>query len=314
VLVANKNVLDLRVNMGISQFFLTCVYGNPNSSQRNQGWERLSRLALQRKEVWGMVGDFNEILHNGEKLGGPRRCDASFSDFSNMLKLSDMTELNSTGNGFTWGGKRNDLWIQCKLDRCFENSAWHKCFPASNQAFLEKKGSDHRPVLVKLVSSQDSYRGSFRFDKRMLHKPLVKEAVSQAWNASSSCFGQRVSERLRRCRKSLSNWKKENGTNAKVKIDLIKREIEVVHATVFPSFQRMRVLKRDLVVAHREEESFWKEKTRDKWLNSDDKNTKYFHASVKAERTKNGLEKLVDEAGISHKSEASKGNVAAQYF
>ena len=314
VLAANKNIVDLRVNLGDSQFFLSCVYGNPNSSLRSQTWERLSRLAIHRKDCWAMVGDFNEILYNGEKLGGPRRSDASFSEFSNMLKLSDMIELKSTGNGFTWGGKRNDLWIQCKLDRCFGNPEWHKAFPASNQAFLDKKGSDHRPVLVKLVSSQDSYRGSFRFDKRMLHKPLVKEAVSRAWNASTSVFGQSVSERLRRCRKSLSNWKRENGTNAKVKIDLIQREIEVVHASVFPSFNRMRILKRDLVVAHREEESFWQEKTRDKWLNSGDKNTKYFHASVKAERSKNGLDMLVDEAGISHKSEASKGDVAAKYF
>ena len=148
----------------------------------------------------------------------------------------------------------------------------------------------------------------------MLHKPLVKEAVTEAWNASSSSFGQSVSERLRRCRKSLSKWKRENGTNAKVKIDLIQSEIEVVHAAEFPSFDRMRILKRDLVLAHREEESFWQQKTKQTWLHSGDKNTKYFHASVKAERSKNDLDILVDEDGNTHKSEASKEDVAAKYF
>lgn len=212
------------------------------------------------------------------------------------------------------GGRGNEVWIQCKLDRCFGNKEWFRCFPASNQAFMDKKGSDHRPVLVKLISSQDSYRGSFRFDKRMLHKPMVKEAVSQAWNASTSVFGQSISKRLRRCRKSLSNWKRDNGTNAKVKIDLIQREIEVVHASLFPSFDRMRALKRDLVLAHREEESFWQQKTSQKWMLSGDKNTKYFHASVKSERSRNGLDMLVDDDGNTHKSEASKGDVAAKYF
>ena len=313
-LSVDKNLLDLRVNMGASSFFVSCVYGNPNSSLRYQVWEKLIRIGILRKDCWCMVGDFNEILHNGEKLGGPRKSEASFVDFGNMLSACGMVELSSTGNGFTWSGRRMDLWIQCKLDRCFGNKDWFKTFPASNQAFLEKKGSDHRPVLVSLVSSQDTYRGSFRFDKRMLHKPLVKEAIVTAWMASSTFFGQTIFQRLRRCRKALSNWKRENVTNAQTKINSIQQEIELEHAAIFPSFARMAILKRDMVLAHREEESFWSQKSRQKWMHSGDKNTKYFHASVKAERNKNGLEKLVDDDGTSHCSEASKGDVAARYF
>lgn len=49
-------------------------------------------------------------------------------------------------------------------------------------------------------------------------------------------------------------------------------------------------------------------------MNSGDKNTKYFHASVKADRSRNSLDKLVDDQGISHRSEASIGDVAVSYF
>lgn len=83
---------------------------------------------------------------------------------------------------------------------------------------------------------------------------------------------------------------------------------------MYPSFSRMSWLQKELVVAHREEESFWGQKCRQKWLNSGDKNTKYFHASVKAERARNGLDKLMDDNGVIHRSEASKGEVAASYF
>lgn len=52
---------------------MSCVYGNPNQKLRHLVWKMLNRIGIQTKEMWGLIGDFNEILHNGEKLGGPRR-------------------------------------------------------------------------------------------------------------------------------------------------------------------------------------------------------------------------------------------------
>ncbi|XP_019092333.1 PREDICTED: uncharacterized protein LOC109129144 [Camelina sativa] len=143
---------------------------------------------------------------------------------------------------------------------------------------------------------------------------MVKESIGKAWFASSSSYGQRATESLRRCRKALSTCKRENVTNSQVKINSIQRDIEKEHALQHPSFSRMATLKRDMVLAHREEESHWSQKSRDKWLLSGDKNTKYFHSSVKADRNKNALLKLIDGEGVTHRSEASKGDVAASYF
>lgn len=137
---------------------MSCVYGDPLNVNRPKVWERISRIGVNHRESWCMLGDFNDILHNGEKTGGPLRKDSNCIPFSNMIKASQMSELPRTGNALTWGGMRNKNWIQCQLDRCFGNKEWYHMFPASNQAFLEKRGSDHRPVLVSLVASQDSYR------------------------------------------------------------------------------------------------------------------------------------------------------------
>lgn len=86
------------------------------------------------------------------------------------------------------------------------------------------------------------------------------------------------------------------------------------YAALGPSFSRLNLLKMDLVGAYREEESFWQQKCRDKWVKEGDQNTRFFHASVKGNRSKNDLENLMDSEGNLKRSEASMGEVAAKYF
>lgn len=68
-----------------------------------------------------------------------------------------------------------------QLDRCFANKAWFNQFPVANQSFMEKRDSDHRPFLVRLVT-------------RWLNKPKVKEEVIRAWYFGHCRNGIFVSE------------------------------------------------------------------------------------------------------------------------
>lgn len=55
-------------------------------------------------------------------------------------------------------------------------------------------------------------------------------------------------------------------------------------------------------------------KSKDDWILHGDGNTKIFHAAVKTSRAKNEVSKLTDVHGITHRSEASKAQVAISYF
>ncbi|KAF8048172.1 hypothetical protein N665_2630s0003 [Sinapis alba] len=200
---ADKNVIDSLVS---SPFFLSCIYGEPSDHGREVVWERISRWGCIRKEPWCIIGDFNEILNNGEE----RRLTCGMDEFSRK------------GDRFTWGGWRWKKWIQCCLDRSFGNEAWLSLFPGSNQTFLEKRGSDHRPVLLRFYASKEPFNGQFRFDKRFLWQPEVLKEIEKAWGGRNKFGPDKVGIKIGRCRAVLSRWKRKRNFNAKDKITLLQ--------------------------------------------------------------------------------------------
>ena len=147
----------------------------------------------------------------------------------------------------------------------------------------------------------------------MFHKPLVKEAIHLAWNRPAS-YQYSVSARIRQCRKALSHWKKANKANSQERITSLQDELEHEESSMNPSYTKISKLKGSLILAYRDEENFWKQKSKDDWILYGDGNTKVFHTAVKISRAKNQIVKLIDKNGNAQRSEASKAQVAIQYF
>lgn len=48
----------------------TGFYGNPKTNKREESWSLLTRLARGNALPWVCIGNFNELMHRGEKEGG----------------------------------------------------------------------------------------------------------------------------------------------------------------------------------------------------------------------------------------------------
>lgn len=93
-----------------------------------------------------------------------------------------------------------------------------------------------------------------------------------------------------------------------------QHELKLESGSLAPCWDRVRVLKLEIGKAFKEEEEFWSQKSRDKWLVVGDNNTSFFHASVKATRQRNYISKLLEEDGREYTSNEDMGKVAANYF
>lgn len=76
----------------------------------------------------------------------------------------------------------------------------------------------------------------------------------------------------------------------------------------------IRFLKQELVKAQRDEETYWWQRSRDKWLHRGDNNSNFFHNSLKAARVRKYVDKLMNSEGVDVYSEAAKGEVAVAFF
>ena len=124
-------------------------------------WEELKLIGLNKSGGWFLAGDFNELMNNTEKVGGPPRQESSFFDFRAMARNCRLKEVPSSGNRLSWGGVKEimsnglkeKVWVQCRLDRAFGNAEWFKLFPQSHTVYLEKTGSDYRPIFTSLANA-----------------------------------------------------------------------------------------------------------------------------------------------------------------
>lgn len=206
------------------------------------------------------------------------------------------------------------MFIQCRLDRAIGNEDWHHCFSHTNVEYLRLWGSDHRPILTRFLSVKKSGTRAFKFDKRWLGKGGFRDAILQGLNDPSVFCNEDLHERIARCRKFISRWKRANPSNAAKKIEEIKAQLEQAQVDDDFSHEAILSLKWNICAAFRDEELYWKQKSRANWLREGDQNTKFFHATTKQRRARNRFTRLRKADGVWAETEDDIELVATRYF
>ena len=109
-----------------SAWRFTGIYGESRCEEKEKTWRLLRILQHHSKLPWLCCGDFNEILFNCEKEGGPPRAESSMLKFREALEECDLHDLGFVGDGFTWRNHHHwtASYVRERLNRAVANSAW----------------------------------------------------------------------------------------------------------------------------------------------------------------------------------------------
>ena len=120
---------------------------------------------------WLVGGDFNLMLWFTEKQGGGEFNFVEAKAFRQALDFCKLEDMQFMGHPFTWtnnqGGDDN---LQERLDRFVANASWWDVYGSSFVTHLEKRKSDHLPLLLCIRTClprtrEQKKRKLFRFEE-----------------------------------------------------------------------------------------------------------------------------------------------------
>jgi len=301
---------------------LTGVYGESRSDEKEKTWELLRDLKSRFRLPWLCYGDFNEILFNHEKEGGPPRAESSMEKFRSALEDCDLHDLGFVGDAFTWRNHHHmaSSYTKERLDRAVANGEWRARFPLVRVLNGDPRHSDHRPIVVDL--GERVSRGwrqpmdmLHKFEARWLEEEECSTYVEAAWLAALETGDVSLMEVQKRVLKELWAWDKDVLGELERRIKNARRELERCRRRGISQDQVNweHILRYKLERLQDQLHIYWKQRAHTAWLTKGDRNTKFFHAYASERKRRNHIQKLIDDGGGTVEGRNLKQFIANQY-
>lgn len=182
--MSNKNLMHTIITDKSNQklWAATFVYGCPSRAGRDSVWDDIRSIARSEFLPWMCMGDFNQVLHGCDKLGGHYPSQNSLSSFHGLLSDCGLVDLEYKGPKFTW---RNNRWgedlIMERIDLAFANSKWRELHDKA-MVFVEPViGSDHNPLIMNTEVPLNRVGKPFRFESYWVTEDSCKTVVENSW-------------------------------------------------------------------------------------------------------------------------------------
>nr|XP_027098875.1 uncharacterized protein LOC113718155 [Coffea arabica] len=271
--------------------------------------------------LWFVMGDFNVIVADDEKRGGRPFRNWEGGDLLTFMSSAGLLDAGFSGSRFTWcNNRQGQARIWKRLDRLLYDQLALDLGIMYEVLHLGRAPSDHAPLLMAASSRLDNSPKPFRFLNCWTSHQSFLEVIRHNWQVDFMGDPLYVlAAKLRKLKKVLREWSKHEFGDI---FEMVKvAEQEVIQAeNCFdedPSVQHQICLserRARLIQAQANEDSFWRQKARIRWLADGDKNSKFFHATVAERRSKSVIHRIKSSGGDWLCSEEDIGREAVSFF
>ena len=278
--------ITLESKTGGSKVTVYNVYAPNQYREKEMCWNTLeASIEEEQNNNLIIAGDLNLVMHANEKRGGNFTPDPSRSRLEAIMQEHDLVDIRPKNRRYTWSNRRIGAGnIMERLDRFLISIAYLSTFSTGHSNILNVSASDHYPIMLTLHSHCQLGPIPFKYCAIWNRIPAAKDVVRQAWVQHVEGSPNYIWEtKLKRVRQALKNWARNNyqepeKNKKKIKQDLeeVQQRIEVLGLSQQAKEQESRLYSQ-LSQTIRDEETKWRLKSRQLWLQEGDKNTSYFH-------------------------------------
>ncbi|XP_074321457.1 uncharacterized protein LOC141657967 [Silene latifolia] len=311
---ASLHHMDFHIREGGKEWRVTGFYGWPSVTDRHLSWDLLRLLYGQSSLPWICIGDFNEVLFSTEMKGGSR-AQWQMNNFQAAVDFCGLKDVAWEGYAFTYdNGQAGDNNRQCMIDRAMCTEAWLDLFPYAKNFHLDREWSDHAPL--KLIFDRREIGGKtrsrFRFEQVWVGEEGCEEAVCRGVEKGRG----NLPATIQACAKELLAWKKISIGKINRALETKRRQLTRLNEgdRTDAAVQKRRKLIAEIANLYKQEEQYWRQRSRALWLKDGDRNTKFFHSKAGERRSKNFIPLLIDDQGRECRGNEEVERVAVQYF
>ena len=207
------------------------------------------------------------------------------------------------------------------MDRALVNQGWLDKFPTSYAEFLPPGISDHSPIVIHVVTPARKKGTPFRFYNYWTSLDRFSAIVHDIWSRPiDGNFQFQLCHKLRNLKGGLKTLAKDSRGREKLLADLAREKLMHCQQDLEsqPSNTSLRaqekLLMGDFLEALRVEEEVMRQKSRIQWLEAGDRNTAYFHNSIKNRRNRKRIVSLIQPNGLQTITEDATKFEAIRYF
>lgn len=208
-----------------------------------------------------------------------------------------------------------------KLDWVFGNIPLHTTWPAARAVFLPRQNSDHSAMILRLEAAPPRDKCSFKFINLWAQHGDFMEIVQGVWNqhiVGNPMF--QLTAKLGILKQHLRGKHRNSTSHISHRVFTARKAWNAAQESLDSDPQNVTIgdTERHLAKTYmnlcKEEEAFYKQRSRVQWLTLGDHNTKFFHRSLLHRNARNTISSLQDDVGRIHTGQQVIGEMAVGYF